>query len=233
VAAILLVPGFMQRADAWEPLLGQLPSGLEALALDHGRHDFEGRLAEIAEAGEGAVLCGYSLGGRLALRAALRDGERYRGVVTIGATAGIEEPAARSARAEADERLAGWMETMPIAEIVSVWERQPLFADQGDALVEAQREGRLSHDPRELALLLRTAGQGILDPVWHELESLRPPLLALAGVRDEAYARAAERMAAAAPRGRFSLIEHAGHAAQLQRPADVARLLAEFAAGLG
>jgi 2-succinyl-6-hydroxy-2,4-cyclohexadiene-1-carboxylate synthase len=176
------------------------------------------------------VLCGYSLGGRLALRAALRDGERYRAVVTIGATAGIEEPAARRARAEADERLAGWMETMPIVEIVRVWERQPLFADQGDVLVEAQREGRLSHDPRELALLLRTAGQGILDPVWHELESLRPPLLAVAGVRDKAYARVAERMAATAPRGRFALVEHAGHAAQLQRPGDVARLLAELAA---
>ena len=141
MTSILLVPGFMQRGDAWEPLLEQLPAELDARPLDHARHDFEGRLAEIAAAGEGAVLCGYSLGGRLALRAALRDPGRYRGVVTIGASAGIEEPVARSARAEADERLAGWMETMPIAEIVSVWERQPLFADQCDALVEAQRAG--------------------------------------------------------------------------------------------
>ena len=185
MTSILLVPGFMQRGDAWEPLLERLPG---AQALDHSAHDYEGRLAEIAEAGEGALLCGYSLGGRLALRAALRDPGRYRGVVTIGASAGIEEPVARSTRAEADEKLAGWMEAMPITEIVSVWERQPLFADQGDALVEAQREGRLSHDPRELALLLRTAGQGTLDPVWHELEMLRPPLLAIAGVRDEPYA---------------------------------------------
>ena len=106
------------------------------------------------------MLCGYSLGGRLALRAALRDPGRYRGVVTIGATAGIEEPVARRARAEADERLAAWMETMPIEEIVAVWERQPLFADQSDALVEAQRPGRLSHDPRSLALLLRTRRPG-------------------------------------------------------------------------
>jgi 2-succinyl-6-hydroxy-2,4-cyclohexadiene-1-carboxylate synthase len=228
VASILLVPGFMQRGDAWEPLLGHLPARLDARPLDHARHDFEGRLAEIAEAGEGAVLCGYSLGGRLALRAALRDSGRYRGVVTIGASPGIEEPVARSARAEADERLAGWMETMPIEEIVSVWERQPLFADQGDALVEEQRAGRLSHDPRELALLLRTAGQGTLDPVWIELERLRPPLLALAGVRDEAYSRAAERMATTAPDGRLALVEHAGHAAHLQRPDEVARIIAGF-----
>jgi 2-succinyl-6-hydroxy-2,4-cyclohexadiene-1-carboxylate synthase len=219
----------MQRGDAWRPLVERLPPGTEAVALDHAAHDLEGRLEEIAAAGEGAVLCGYSLGGRLALRAALRDGGRYRGVVTIGAAAGIEEPSARSARAEADSRLAGWMEVMPIEEVVAVWERQPLFADQPDALVEAQREGRLRHDPRSLALLLRTAGQGVLEPVWHDLERLEPPLLALAGSRDLPYAHAAERMASLAPCGRYALIEDAGHAAHLQKPDAVAALLAGFA----
>jgi 2-succinyl-6-hydroxy-2,4-cyclohexadiene-1-carboxylate synthase len=232
VAAIVLVPGFMQRGDAWVPLIERLPEQIEARALEHREHTLTGRLGEIAAAGEGAVLCGYSLGGRLALRAALRDPDRYRGVVTIGASAGIEEPVERSSRAEADERLAGWMETMPIAEIVAVWERQPLFADQPDALVEAQRPGRLSHDPRSLALLLRTAGQGVLAPVWHELERLEPPLLAVAGVRDERYARAADRMAGLAPTGRTALVEHAGHAAHLQQPEAVAGLVAEFAGAL-
>ena len=37
----------------------------------------------------------------------------------------------------------------------------------------AQRPGRLSHDPRSLALLLRTAGQGVLAPVWHEPRASR------------------------------------------------------------
>ena len=151
-------------------------------------------------------------------------------MITIGASAGIEEPVERGSRAEADARLAGWMETMPIEEIVSVWERQPLFGDQSDALVDAQRPGRLSHDPRELALLLRTAGQGVLPPVWHDLERLEPPLLAVAGVRDERYARAAERMAELAPGGRAALVEHAGHAAHLQQPEAVAALIATFAA---
>jgi 2-succinyl-6-hydroxy-2,4-cyclohexadiene-1-carboxylate synthase len=228
VAAILFVPGFMQRGDAWAPLLERLPDRIGALALDHREHDLNGRLAEVAAAGEGAVLCGYSLGGRLALRAALREPERYRGVITIGASAGIEEPVERGSRAQADERLAGWMEAMPIAEIVTVWERQPLFADQSDALVEAQRPGRLSHDPRALALLLRTAGQGVLAPVWHELEQLELPLLAVAGARDERYAAAAERLAERVPAGRAALVENAGHAAHLQQPEAVAALVADF-----
>jgi 2-succinyl-6-hydroxy-2,4-cyclohexadiene-1-carboxylate synthase len=232
VPVLVLVPGFMQRGDAWAPLVEQLPDHLEATAVDHRAHDVAGRLAEIAAAGDGAVLCGYSLGGRLALRAALREPRRFRGLVTIGASPGIEDPVARGSRAEADARLAGWMEATPIADIVAVWERQPLFADQSDALVEAQRPGRLSHDPRSLALLLRTAGQGALDPVWHELERLEPPLLAVAGATDEAYARVAERMARVAPAGRLALVEHAGHAPHLQRPGAAAALLAEFVATL-
>jgi 2-succinyl-6-hydroxy-2,4-cyclohexadiene-1-carboxylate synthase len=225
---ILLIPGFMQGAGAWAPVAALLGAEHEVSALEHEEHTYEGRLEEIAAAGPGTVLCGYSLGGRLALRAALRAPERHAAVITVGASAGIEEPEARRARAVADDRLAGWMETSRIEDIVSVWECQPLFADQVDALVDAQRPGRLAQDPRSLALLLRTAGQGALAPVWHELETLRPPLLALAGARDEAYARVAERMASLAPDGRVALVEGAGHAAHLQQPEAFARQVSGF-----
>jgi 2-succinyl-6-hydroxy-2,4-cyclohexadiene-1-carboxylate synthase len=228
LARVVLIPGFMQRGAAWAPVAERLRSPDRAVCLDHRDHSLEGRLAEIAAAGEGAVLVGYSLGGRLALRAAVREPARYRGLVTVGATAGIDEPGARSARAEADERLASWMEAAPIEDIVAIWERQPLFADQSDALVEEQRPGRLSHEPAELAMLLRTAGQGVLEPVWGELLNLDLPVLAIAGARDEGYVRAAERIADTAPRGRAAIVEEAGHAAHLQQPDEVARLIGEF-----
>ena len=127
--AIVFVPGFMQPGTAWAAVAERLPERYPSLLLDHSEHTFEGRLAEIAAAGEGAVLCGYSLGGRLALHAALRDPGRYAGLVTVSASAGIEAPATRAARAEADEKLAAWMETQEMEQIAAVWERQPLFAD--------------------------------------------------------------------------------------------------------
>ena len=63
---VLFIPGFMQPASAWAAVAEQLdqPTAL----LEHREHSFEARLAEIAAAGEGAVVVGYSLGGRLALR---------------------------------------------------------------------------------------------------------------------------------------------------------------------
>jgi 2-succinyl-6-hydroxy-2,4-cyclohexadiene-1-carboxylate synthase len=226
---VLFIPGFMQRGDAWRPVAELLPERYPSALLDHGQSSLEGRLAEIAGAAEqGTVLVGYSLGGRLALRAVLRDPDRYGGLVTIGAGAGLDEPALRSARAEADDRLAAWMEAAPIEDIVSIWERQPLFADQSEALIEAQRPGRMSHDPAALAMLLRTAGQGVLEPVWHELLTLDLPVLAIAGARDEGYVAASQRIADMAPHGRAAIVEDAGHAAHLQRPERVAELIEEF-----
>jgi 2-succinyl-6-hydroxy-2,4-cyclohexadiene-1-carboxylate synthase len=226
---VLFIPGFMQRGDAWRPVAELLPERYPSTMLDHREHSREGRLAEIAAAAEdGAVLVGYSLGGRLALRAALRAPARYRGLVMVSATAGIDEPSIRSARAEADERLAAWMEAAPIADVVAIWERQPLFADQPEQLIEEQRTGRLAHDPAGLAMLLRTAGQGVLEPVWHELLTLDLPVLAIAGARDEGYVAAAQRIADVAPRGRAALVTEAGHAPQLQRPDEVAGLIGEF-----
>ena len=230
---VLFIPGFMQRGDAWRPVAELLPKRYPSVLLDHREHTLEGRLGEIAALGEGQVLAGYSLGGRLALRAALRDPERYAGVVVVGATAGIDDPAVRSARAEADERLAAWMETAPIEDVVGIWERQPLFADQSDALVEEQRAGRLSHEPRELALILRTAGQGVLEPVWGQLLSLELSLLAVAGARDDGYVRAARRLADTAPHGRAVIVDDAGHAPQLQRPSEVAGIIAGFLDEIG
>ena len=227
---VLLIPGFMQPAAAWAPVAEWLAP--PTVLLDHREHTFEGRLGEIAAAGEDALLVGYSLGGRLALRAALRNPARYTGLVTVGATAGIEDPPERSARAEADDRLASWIEAAPIDDVVAVWERQPLFADQAETLVERQRPGRLAQDPVELASLLRSAGQGVLEPVWHQLLTLDLPVLALAGSRDEGYTRAAQKIADTAPRASAQIVEDAGHAPQLQQPERVATLIEEFRSNL-
>jgi 2-succinyl-6-hydroxy-2,4-cyclohexadiene-1-carboxylate synthase len=224
---VLFIPGFMQRGDAWRPVAELLPERYPSRMLDHAEHSFEGRMGEILSS-SASVLVGYSLGGRLALRAALRSPGAFTAVVVVGSTAGFEEGPLRVQRAEADEKLASWMEAMPIEDIVALWERQPLFADQSETLVEEQRPGRLSHDPRSLALLLRTAGQGTLDPVWHELRTLELPLLAIAGARDDGYSAAAKRIASIAPRARAAIVEEAGHAPQLQQPAAVATLIAEF-----
>jgi 2-succinyl-6-hydroxy-2,4-cyclohexadiene-1-carboxylate synthase len=148
--------------------------------------------------------------------------------VLVGVSAGIEDRGERDDRRRSDESLAEWMERRSIEEVVERWERQPVLARQPHELRERQRTGRLSHDPRLLARLLRSAGQGALEPVWDRLGELRCPVLLTAGEQDRRYAGAAGRMAAAITEARVRLVPDAGHAPQLEAPAEFSALLLEF-----
>ena len=220
---VVFVPGFMQRGDAWDPVARTVAERYPTLCVDFASSTFEERIGELLEAATpGAVMVGYSMGGRLALQLAARHPDRLGALVTVGASAGIEDPDERRRRAQADEELAGWMERAPIEDVVARWEGSPVFAGQPAALVEEQRPGRLSHDPSDLARLLRSAGQGALDPVWDRVAALPMPILALAGERDARYVDAARRLAELAPHGRCEVVPGAGHAAHLERPDVVA-----------
>ena len=227
---VVFLPGFMQRGEAWGPVAEQVAQRYRCLCLDHRTWTWVERLAEVrASAPPGSVLVGYSMGGRLALRAAVAEPERYAALVTVGASPGIEDPVARASRRAADERLAAWMERTGIEEIVAHWEALPIFEGQPRELVKDQRDGRLSHDPARLASLLRSGGQGALEPVWSELPCLRAPVLAVAGGLDRPYAEAAMRVADLVARGEAAIVgEGAGHAAHLERPDAVARALLHF-----
>ncbi len=226
---VVLVPGFMQRGEAWEPVAAGLPTRYRSTCLDFATWTFEERVAEIAAATEpGDVLVGYSMGGRLALHAALSAPDRFGALMLVGVSAGIEDRGGREERRRSDESLAEWMERRSIEEVVERWERQPVFQSQPAALREWQRPGRLSHDPRLLAKLLRSAGQGVRDPLWERLRSLRCPVLLTAGEQDRHYATAARRMAREIPEARVRLIPDAGHAPQLEHPQAVLQLLVDF-----
>jgi 2-succinyl-6-hydroxy-2,4-cyclohexadiene-1-carboxylate synthase len=226
---VIFVPGFMQRGESWAPVAELVDERYPSACLDFRTHTFEERLGELREAAPpGAAAVGYSMGGRLALQLAVREPGRFAALVTVGAGPGIEDPAERRGRRAADEDLAAWMEGASIAEIVARWERLPVFAGQSEELVERQRAGRLSHDPRQLAELLRSAGQGALVPAIDAFERIATPLLALAGERDERYLDVGRRLAGLAPRGETAAVAGAGHAAHLEQPARVARLVLDF-----
>jgi 2-succinyl-6-hydroxy-2,4-cyclohexadiene-1-carboxylate synthase len=226
---VAFLPGFAQRGDAWGPVSERVAQRYRSVSVDFGSWSFDQRLSEIASrVDDGDAVVGYSMGGRLALRAALRRPGRFGALVLVGATPGIEDEGERETRKRADEELADWIEQHSIAEFADRWEAQPVFASQPPELVEAQRAGRLSHDPRKLAQLLRSGGQGTFEPVWDQLEQIDCPVLAVAGELDTKYADAAYRIAERVKHGRARLVAGAGHAPQLERPTEFADLLLDF-----
>jgi 2-succinyl-6-hydroxy-2,4-cyclohexadiene-1-carboxylate synthase len=219
---LTFVPGFMQRGEAWEPVAGALAERYRVRCLDFASSTFQERLGEIPRSG---VVVGYSMGGRIALHAALREPRALDALALVGVSAGVDD---RDERRRRDEELAAWIERHTIEEVVERWERRPVFATQPEELRARQRPGRLSHDPAELARLLRSAGQGATPPVWDRLHELRCPVLLIAGEDDTVYVDAAERMASLIPDARVALVAGAGHAPQLERPQLVAELLDQY-----
>jgi 2-succinyl-6-hydroxy-2,4-cyclohexadiene-1-carboxylate synthase len=224
---LTFVPGFMQRGEAWEPVAGALAERYRVRCLDFTTWTLEERLAELPR---GGAVVGYSMGGRIALHAALREPGAFRALALVGVSAGVDDIEERRGR---DHELAAWIERHTIEEVVERWESQPVFAGQPAELRARQRPGRLSHDPELLARLLRSAGQGATPPLWGRLHELRCPVLLMAGERDEPYVDAAHRMARLIPLARVRVVAGAGHAPQLEQPALVAELLDEYLADRG
>ena len=159
------------------------------------------------------------------LHAALEEPGRWPAMVLVGVRAGVDDA---EARRRSDEELADWIEARPIEEVVERWENAPVFASQPPELRAAQRPGRLSHEPAQLARDLRRFGQGAMAPVWDRLGELEIPLLLIAGELDEPYAQANRRMAALMPRAEQRIVPGCGHAPQLEAADLVAAELRPF-----
>jgi 2-succinyl-6-hydroxy-2,4-cyclohexadiene-1-carboxylate synthase len=218
----------MQRGDAWAPVAARIARRWRTALVDFDEPSLDACVDAVRDASPGGAVVGYSMGGRIALQAAVRHPDAFRALVLVGATAGIDDDALRRSRRAADEELAAWMELEGIDAVVDHWEAQAVFDTQSDDLVRAQRPGRLSHDPHDLAAMLRATGQGVLEPLWDRLGGVTIPVLAVAGEDDDKYAKLAERLARALPNGRVAIVAGAGHAAHLERPEAFAELVAGF-----
>ncbi len=92
------------RAERYMPLAIDLPG--HGLNADSRRPiTFAGCVEHVlGRAPERFALCGYSMGGRVALHVALTAPARVELLVLVATTAGIEDPAERARRRAADAR---------------------------------------------------------------------------------------------------------------------------------
>lgn len=182
--------------------------------------------AAVQSAPEQFALCGYSMGARIALHVALTHPERVSRLVLVGVNPGIEDPAQRSQRLEADLGLARWLEQENDMEtFVTRWRAQPLFARDPPGVAEAAAQDYRRNRPAGLAASLRGVGAGVMEPLWERLGELRMPVTVVAGSRDERYQQLGRRMVAGVSDGALQVLP-GGHAVQLESPAPLARLLA-------
>jgi 2-succinyl-6-hydroxy-2,4-cyclohexadiene-1-carboxylate synthase len=231
---LLLLHGFTQTRQSWRPVMAALGGRRRAIAPDMPGHGLAAaRPASFpactgyvrALGGDRFALAGYSMGGRVALHAALALGSRLDRLVLIGASPGIADAAERAARRTADDALADRIEAIGVEAFAREWASLPLWEGQPERVAAAANADRLRNTPAGLAAALRGLGTGVMDPLWDALPSLEVPVTLAVGERDEKFRAIAERMAERLPRAEVVVVEGAGHAAQLEQPDAVAALL--------
>jgi 2-succinyl-6-hydroxy-2,4-cyclohexadiene-1-carboxylate synthase len=235
---VVLLHGFAGTGRAWDPVVERLDrERYTPLAPDLRGHggardarpvSFEACVGDVlAAAPERFVLCGYSMGGRLAQYVALAAPKRVERLVLVATTAGLADDTERAARRAADERLAAFADAATIEEFADRWMGQPLFAGTPPEVAQVWREDLLRNDPRALAAVLRGIGTGAMQPpLWDRLPALTMPARILAGAQDPKFVALGERLAAALPDGELVVVPGAGHGLPREEPEAVVAALA-------
>jgi 2-succinyl-6-hydroxy-2,4-cyclohexadiene-1-carboxylate synthase len=237
-ATVVFLHGFAGTGRAWDPVVGRLdPERYTALAPDLRGHgtardarpiSFEACVGDIlATAPSRFTLCGYSLGGRIALHVALAVPERVERLVLVATTAGIDDAVERAARGASDERLAAFAESATIEAFAERWTAQPLFAGTPPEAARLWREDMLRNDPHGLAAVLRSLGAKTMPALWDRLSELTMPAVVMAGERDAKYvALARDRLVPALPDAELTIVPGAGHGLPREAPEAIAEAIA-------
>jgi 2-succinyl-6-hydroxy-2,4-cyclohexadiene-1-carboxylate synthase len=233
---VVLLHGFSGTRRAWDAVAGLLPrERCTALALDLPGHGevadaprpitFDGCVEHVlARSPARFALCGYSMGGRVALHVALAAPRRVRRLVLVATTAGIEDEAERARRRLADHRLADDLQSLPYDEFIEGWRTQPLFAHDPPEVGALARADQRRNRPDALAAVLRGIGTGEMAPLWDRLPELAMPVSVVVGGRDGKFQALGRRMTALLPHAEL-LVVPGGHGLPLENPAAVARAL--------
>lgn len=235
---LVLAHGFTQNTACWGRFASSLAQRFEVVLVDapgHGQsgHD-EADLQQAAllttEVGGAGVYVGYSMGGRMALHAALARPDLVTGLVLIGATAGIDSAEERADRRAADDQLAERLLRDGLDGFLERWLALPLFAGLSEE--QSARPQRLANRSEGLAASLRSCGTGSQQPLWDRLSELTMPVAVIAGSQDQKFTALGSRLVDAMTGTSAELISVPGtHAVHLEQPTRTAEAVGRAIAG--
>lgn len=177
-----------------------------------------------------AVVCGFSMGGYVALELLRRHRDLVRGLVLADTRAGADDDEAREGRMRTAQtaRSSG---PRPIATAMLPSLLAPATLEGESRVAEHVRDMILGTTPETLVAAL--AGMAARHDMRSELAALDVPTLVVVGEYDAITpAEGAREMAAAIPDAAYVEVPGAGHVANLEQPAAFNQALATFLARL-
>jgi len=229
----LFLHGFTGAADSWSEVISKFDS--YAVSVDivgHGKSTFKDLnsdysvddccedLSEILDSLDIKRLniCGYSMGGRLAVAFAARYPDRVEGLLLESACLGIADKEDRESRYQEDLKLCRAIEDN-FAEFVQKWERNSLFHNQSNRNelgFKKQREIRLSHNPAQLSKALRAFSQGQMKSYESEFSKFDFPISIINGSDDSRYKLAGKMMSEMNKQATQHVVDNSNHNVHLE-----------------
>jgi len=243
---VLLLHGFTGSGETMYELGQYLPNRtIRPDLIGHGRspaprelrpYRIEAMVEQLhklvkSETADMPIVCGYSMGARLALSYVVRYPKKVSSLILIGGTPGIEDRCEAHERARHDAKLATRIEIEGIDAFIHYWENLPIFASQFRLSSETRRairRVRLSQRSQGLANHLRMAGTGSMPSLWEHIPRLLIPTLLITGSYDAKFRDIAKEMEGAFPSARHENVPDTGHAPHMENPKLVAQYINGF-----
>ncbi len=176
--------------------------------------------------GDGRILLGYSMGGRLALHSLLEYQHPWQAAVMVSTHPGLEDAAARGARRASDAAWAARAITSNWKDFLAEWNAQGILdatvpRDPGTESAMLTRRGEIARSFVDWSL-------GAQDPLWDRLPEITVPVLWIAGENDLKFRALAERAVERIPHASLAIAPGAGHRVPWSAPDWFAREVTAF-----
>jgi len=187
------------------------------------------RLVSCASNADGPrLLCGYSMGARVALGMLVDRHDLFDAALLIGVHPGLSDEATRAERRAVDATRAQSLRDDGVAAFVAAWEELPLFASQrklSREILAGQQDIRLEQDAEGLARALEVLGLGEMPDYRPAMAAIEIPITLMTGALDAKFSSMAAALASENPHIEADVVDGVGHNVVLEAPEAVAAAL--------
>jgi len=260
--AFLMLHGFGNEAHIWDDLAPVLAPHYRVLALDQrghgdsgadaeGRYDHESMARDVEAVCEALglsrlVLCGHSMGGRVAMRFAGRNPEKLAGLVVVDAGPELDQRGVSRITTEAERQEPVFDSVEQYAALLArnyPAARAGAIARMARHELRERPDGRFEPKLRLDLAALRAArnpeeaeryAKQESEILWGVLEELPCPALVVRGAASDVLSpETADRMEAALPKGQLAVVGQAAHSVMVDNPDGFEAAIVRFALGEG
>ena len=229
----LFLHGFTGTGDSWKEIVSKLDrfciapdivghgkSSFNDIDSDYTIDDWCDDLSQILDSlkVDRLNICGYSMGGRLAISFASKYPDRIERLILESTSLGIKDNNAKKERYQEDLKLCKLIES-DYSKFIRGWESSPLFLNQEERNKPAflkQRKERLSHSPTQLSKALEVFSQGKIKSYEKEFSKFNFPILIINGSDDLKYTLAGEKMSEINKQATQDVVDNTNHNVHLE-----------------